>query len=126
MADNAELVAGYPRLAHEMGSIPELAIYRRFADLNNQNLLYYQAELVMLERKLRRQERASSISSADTSNSELKDATHLEYAKDWYWLAEEDPNNRQWQTVLRLREVLKDYSQSRSPRTITMPLLHRC
>ena len=111
MADTAELVAGYPRLAHEMGSIPELAIYRRFADLNNQNLLYYQAELVMLERKLRRQERASSISSADTSNSERKSATHLEYAKDWYWLAEEDPNNRQWQTVLRLRDVLKEYSQ---------------
>src|SRR2546423_932846 len=40
MALNTELIPGYPRLAHEMGSMPEIAVFRRFSDLNCQRRLY--------------------------------------------------------------------------------------
>lgn len=122
------LVPGYPRLAHEMSSIPETAVFRRFADLNHQSLLYYQAELTILERQLRQQELESSDPHAVRVNAApsligttaeggeeatyIEYATRLEYAKNWYWLGGDDPGNKQWQTVLRVREVLREYSRS--------------
>jgi hypothetical protein len=124
-------VPGYPRLAHEMSSIPETAVFRRFADLNHQSLLYYQAELTILERRLRQQELESSdphtvqVNAAPNPTGTkaeegeeatyIKYATRLEYAKNWYWLGGDDPEKEQWQTVLRVREVLREYSRS-SPR----------
>lgn len=50
------LAQGYPTLAKHLGSNPELAIFRRFEGLNTQNLLYLQARLVGLEKKLREAE----------------------------------------------------------------------
>lgn len=43
---------GYPKLAALMNLIPETCIFRRFGTLNSLNLLYLQAELTDIERKL--------------------------------------------------------------------------
>ena len=53
----AEKVRGYPKLAGQMGLRPEVAIFRRFGALNAENLLYFQAELALLERDLQEQQR---------------------------------------------------------------------
>lgn len=132
-------VPGYPRLAHEMSSIPETAVFRRFADLNHQSLLYYQAELTILERQLRQQELESSNphtgkvkpapNSTGTKAAGEEEATHieyatrLEYAKNWYWLGADNPGNEQWQTVLRVRGALREYSKTTSTRPLITPSL---
>ena len=86
-----------------MGQYPETAIFRRFAALNSQNLLYLQAELVHLEMRLRGLEVAAS--QAQNGNSRL-------YAKDWYWLkaSAEDGQGELWEAVLETKAKLKEYS----------------
>jgi hypothetical protein len=100
-------VLGYPALAAYMGATPETAIFRRFADLNVQSLLYYQAELICLEARLRKLEVANSNRDGSDSNSR--------YSRDWEWLSHQGSNglfNDQLKLVLRIRTVLKDYSQN--------------
>jgi hypothetical protein len=97
-------VEGYPRLACHMGSFSSAQIFRRFSSINSQNLLYLQAELVHLETKLRRLEGVDK--SAQAENRPL-------YSRDWYWLNESRfENGEQLQTVLEIRQRLKEYSQS--------------
>jgi hypothetical protein len=97
---------GYTTLASLMGQHPEIAILRRFGTLNMQTLLYLQAELVNLELKLKR------YSNAD------KDSGHIErtiYDRDWQSLSESASGSghpEQWETVLSIRKVLKEYSKS--------------
>ncbi|KAH7379487.1 hypothetical protein BKA66DRAFT_587563 [Pyrenochaeta sp. MPI-SDFR-AT-0127] len=73
----ADIVIGYPKLAAKFEILPEAAIYRRFGALNAQNLLYYQAELTYLERKLRDQQKQDSNDQKGHGSS---------YAINWYWL----------------------------------------
>lgn len=98
-------VPGYPKLAQYMGLYSEYAIFRRFSSLNCQNLLYLQAELVHLEEKLRRLEVIDSAS---------PETPRSVYAKDWYWLANSasEGNGDQIRTVLEIRTILKEYSES--------------
>jgi len=88
-----------------MGKYSESSIYRRFGDLNSQNLLYLQAELTHLEQKLRRLE-ATDLASPEGNRSL--------YSKDWYWLnnSTSEENHDQLETVLAIRGKLADYSSS--------------
>jgi hypothetical protein len=54
------LQRGYPTIAEHMSKSPENTILRRFAALNTQTLLYYQAELISLEKQLRQHEGAAA------------------------------------------------------------------
>jgi hypothetical protein len=96
-------VVGYPKLAAKFGVLPEAAIYRRFGALNAQNLLYYQAELTYLERKLQAQQQR------DNNDQKGHGAS---YAINWYWLRQSktDGDGRQYELVMQIREVLKQYS----------------
>jgi hypothetical protein len=104
-----KIVKGYPKLAAKMEIQPELAIYRRFGALNAQNLLYLQAELEMLENKLKKQQ-------IQDDNDKQGNGTH--YAKDWYWLNESKNGTKgeqlQLQLVLQIRSTLKVYSKLNS------------
>jgi hypothetical protein len=104
-------IEGYPKLACHVGTYPECAIYRRFGSLNSQNLLYFQAELTHLERKLRRLE-AADLASAE--------GNRANYSKDWYWLNNSvlEENSEQLETARAIRGMLKDYSQFWTPCTI--------
>jgi hypothetical protein len=99
-----EYVIGYPKLAAQMEILPELSIFRRFGGLNAQNLLYMQAELTYLEKKLRERQRADSTDPSGKRSS---------YALNWFWLkaSENTDAGGQQQMVLRIREVLKEYSK---------------
>ena len=101
---------GYAKIASIMGSHPEVAILRRFGALNAQNLLYLQAELVALEQDLR------AISAEDSTSNEQDRAN---YSRDWYTLRQSqnqttgsEDAGKQWQTILLIREKLKEYSRS--------------
>ncbi|KAE9365191.1 hypothetical protein N431DRAFT_496331 [Stipitochalara longipes BDJ] len=98
-------IEGYPKLACHMGKYPENAIYRRFGSLNSRNLLYFQAELTHLERKLHRLE-AADLASTEGNRSK--------YSKDWYWLNNSvfDETSEQIETVLAIRDKLKDYNDA--------------
>lgn len=99
-----DLVPGYPKLAGQMGLLPETAMFRRFGALNARNLLYLQAELVGLEKKLRELECADS-----------KDPHGMksQYALDWYWLknSADDGDEEQLSLIRRIRETLREYSK---------------
>ena len=97
---------GYHRLASVMGLFPDLAIFRRFATLNVQNILYLQAELVDLEKTLEETALADSLSG---------DINRREHHRAWYPLSHAKlfpgSNADQWNTFLRTREVLQQYSK---------------
>lgn len=97
------LVPGYPKLAGQMGLLPETAIFRRFGALNARNLLYLQAELVGLEKKL-----------IELEYTDSKDPHGMksQYALDWYWLnnSADDGDEEQLSLVRRIRETLREYN----------------
>lgn len=129
-------MSGYNKLAALMGAYPEVAIFRRFAALNAQNILHFQAEIVDLEITLREYESADD-NSDDPARSRL--------GRNWYALSrsvraispktsEGDPPivptasgvpeirdpggqlpchsaSRQYSIILELRSRLKDYSE---------------
>ncbi|OSS46060.1 hypothetical protein B5807_08233 [Epicoccum nigrum] len=100
-----DLVIGYPKLAAKIGILPEAGIYRRFSALGAQNLLYYQAELTYLERKLKEQQ---------LRDNHEKQGHGPDYGVDWYWLerSPEEGDARQLGLVLRIRNLLKEYNQA--------------
>jgi hypothetical protein len=99
------IVVGYPKLAAKIEILPEVAIYRRFGALNAQNLLYFQAQLTDLEEKIRDQQLFDHNSPTGEKS---------QYAKNWFKLSdsENDGDTDQLDLVLKIRELLKEYSES--------------
>lgn len=100
------IIDGYPKLAEHMGSFPEISIFKRFETLNRQNLLYLQAELTSLEKELRYLETESAKCDAADPRSQ--------YSRDWEWMGladEKSDVNPQWQLFMRIRAILKEYSE---------------
>ncbi|KAF2799790.1 hypothetical protein K505DRAFT_356268 [Melanomma pulvis-pyrius CBS 109.77] len=97
------LVVGYPKIAGQMNIQPETAIFRGFGELNAKNLLYLQAEIAYLEKKLRDCEIADSRNAAGEKSN---------YAVSWYWLSQSkaDGDTKQLDLVLRIRKLLKKYN----------------
>ena len=87
-----------------MGLLPETAIFRRFGALNAQNLLYFQAELVFLEKQLRELE---------LSDNKDPHGMKSQYALDWYWLSQsvDDGDDKQWKLARKIRATLREYSK---------------
>ena len=99
-------LGGYPRLSALFGEHPSLAIFRRFGRLNALNVLYYQAQLEALERKWERY--ADEDSNSDNYFRKMS-------SQDWETLiestTEEGGDDRQWKTMLEIRDVLEKYSK---------------
>lgn len=99
----ARKIRGYPKFAGQIGLRPEFAIFRRFGALNAENLLYLQAELVLLEKALEEQQ------AIDSQSIHLRKA---KYALNWYHLknSAENGDTVQLDLVLKIRRTLKQYS----------------
>ena len=101
------LQRGYPTIAEHMSKSPENTILRRFAALNTQTLLYYQAELILLEKQLRQHEgTAAEAPSCDPQS---------RYARDWDWfriIGSDGCMTPQMALTMRVRVVLREYSES--------------
>jgi hypothetical protein len=98
------LVVGYPKIAGHMNIQPETTIFRRFGELNAKNLLYLQAELVLLEEELRKCEISDSCSQTGEKSN---------YSVSWYWLSRSgaDGDTKQLQIILKIRKLLQKYSK---------------
>lgn len=98
---------GHAKVAAMMGAHPEVAIFRRFGAINAQNLLYLQAELIELERKLKKY-------AEEDANS--KHPKRILYSRHWLSLSGSIDNpehdSKQWEIMLTIKEKLKEYSKS--------------
>lgn len=111
--DSAAILAagdGHQKLAEMMNNFPTYAVFRTFGTLNAINILYYQAELCQLENKLRLAAECDRADSDPIRRQYFKCFDHLSEGKTEHGnLASSD--NEQWRTILRIREVLKQYSK---------------
>lgn len=94
---------GYPGLAKFIGPNFDqgLGIFRQFAELNAQKLVYMQAEILCLEQELKflteRDERGP-------------DPTAKRFARS-VWEMRRVGNSVQWAKILEIRDKLNDYSK---------------
>lgn len=111
-ANNAAILAagdGHEKLAEMMNRLPTCAVFRTFGTLSAINILYYQAELCQLEHKLRAAAEQDRTDPDSIKQQYFKCFDHLSEGKiEQGNLAPCD--NVQWQTILRIRQVLKEYS----------------
>ena len=94
----------YSSLAEIVGNNDGLAIFRRFATLNAQSLLYMQSELVNLEEELKRLVHADSKADDEQRRVFQSDISALKSA------SSDASEGKQWRKVLEIREKLKEYS----------------
>jgi hypothetical protein len=104
MKDIPPPIAGYPKLACHMGIYPELAIFGRFGNLNVQNLLYLQAELVLLRRSSGASR--SSIARLSKATVQIMLGTGIGLANSAF-----EENNDQILVIHEIRTKLKEYSR---------------
>ena len=100
---------GYNLLADRIGTFPELAVFRRFLELNAKDLLCLQAEIINHESELRR------VIEADR-NAEGK-SIRREFECDISALKGPDSHKTpsdslQWEMTLELRKLLREYSKA--------------
>lgn len=92
---------GYDNLASLIGDYPSLSIYRRFGSLAAKNLLYMQAELVLLEDELK------VIAECDHEG-----PLGTDLGTSWEGLRNAPENgarNLQWQKFLEIRVKITEY-----------------
>lgn len=99
-----DLVLGYPRIAGRFALKPETAAFRRFSALNARMLLYLQADLCRLEKKLLQQEKWDSESPVGVNHKYAVNYDRLRLSA-----YDEDP--AQWKLVNEIKERLKEYSK---------------
>src|SRR5215471_13469743 len=75
-------MGSYTKLSEFMGSWSDVAIFRRFANLNAENLLFLQAELLHLEHELQNHRKEASKST--------NEKTQLALRSWWYLKGDED------------------------------------
>ncbi|KAF1917580.1 hypothetical protein BDU57DRAFT_571053 [Ampelomyces quisqualis] len=106
--------SGHPRLAERIAVNPETGIYRRFDALNARRILYLQAELCILERKLQRQEEKDNKATTGKGP---------EYSTD-YQIMLEAPGNlpqRQLELIQEMQDKLEQYNNA----VIQISMLHK-
>lgn len=96
---------GYQKLASLMGNYHETAIFRRFDSLSMLNILSLQAELIVLQNEL--QEICSEDESPD-------DPAANAFAVNFFALRQSEgrSNDEQYQIFVKIREKLREYSES--------------
>lgn len=107
--DLSKPLPGWPQLAKLISETPDFEAFPAFTDLNLKSLLYYQAELTLLRKKLHKAEYADSHT---LDHDGLQPSA---YAKrvDKMLLSRSADNpkwQKQWTLIKEIRGVLKEYS----------------
>ncbi|KAL8742250.1 MAG: hypothetical protein Q9190_005241 [Brigantiaea leucoxantha] len=97
---------GYPKVASLMSKEKDVAVFRRFDDLNFLNLLALQAEIIDLEKDLRRECRLDDMAS-DSSQQQQSEPV---YNSENFKLSRES-GSAQYQKLKTLRERLMEYNE---------------
>jgi hypothetical protein len=109
LSNNDTTVDGWPFLANLIAETPDFEAFPRFRELNIKTLLYYQVELAYLEGKLKNIEQIDFMKMGQDSDRYSRRADKLIQCQD-------EPSNpkshKQWKMVLRIRNVLKEYSMA--------------
>src|SRR5215469_422462 len=108
LTNNDRAVPGWPALAKLISETPEFEAFSRFRELNVKTLLYYQVELAYLERKLKTFEEADSVKRGQPEEEYAKWADKLIKCQEE---SSGPKNHKQWKVVLKIRNVLKEYSK---------------
>jgi hypothetical protein len=99
-------IPGWPALARRVANTPDFQAFPSFTDLNIKSLLYYQAQLILLRKKLHK------VEFKDYYNSNDEDLPSR-FAEDLQYLIEGKGNPEQWDLIEQIRTVLDRYSKSR-------------
>jgi len=97
---------GYQNLAEMMSLHPELCIVRRFGCLFTETILYYQAEITVLEARLREVQVQDKVS---------VDVNRQRYGLSWVSLSlsssaeEGSPEREHFDIIMRLRKIMPEY-----------------
>lgn len=89
--------SGWPRLAEIMAEVPEFAAFPRYRDLNIKSLLYYKAQLDVLQEKIMEKEEDQTL------EPERYDMIAQGHSPDYHKL------------LLEARDLLEGYSRSPLP-----------
>ena len=113
-------VHGWPLLVNIMNQLPRLEAFANFRDLNIKSLLYYQAELIYLRKKLHRVEwNDSRQSQLEKSSSYADNLTFLikarEHSDESAGSKNPVPLPEQWTLIERIRTTLDKYSKVYAP-----------
>jgi hypothetical protein len=112
-ADNVNNpVPGWPLLAKVIAKNPSLEAFPTFTDLSIKSLLYYQAELIYLRKKLHRAE-WTDYRHSEGENDKSHFAENLELfivAQDEALKKGEEPPE-QWEIIEKIRTTLEKYSK---------------
>ena len=99
------MAQGYRKLAKLMATDPCVSIFQRFSEANALNLLYLQAEICLVEDELGAVAWADSVSDDPKKNGFSVSVWRLKT----YLSEETSETSRQWELVLKLRRLLKEY-----------------
>lgn len=90
-----------------MAASHDYASFNRFTDLQFRSLLYYQAELEILKKDLQKEEWKDYRRGGADAAHYSKRADYLVRPRE----RDDETASKQWRIVLRLRDVLKQYSE---------------
>lgn len=113
------LVAGYPRLGSIM-AVPQAAMFRRFATLNAQILLFMQTEIIDLEHDLRKVEQQDNQSNEGHRQLYCRDYSRLRNSAD---RDNDEDNDEHLRILMEIKTKLKEYSKLQPN---TKPRSRRC
>lgn len=99
-----EPVPGWPQVAVLMSKTSDFACFSRFSEFQIKSLLYYQAELEILKAELQEEEWEDYRRGDEDAKRYSKRADYL--VKSRY-----GENKRQWEKVVEMRKVMKEYSE---------------
>jgi hypothetical protein len=105
-----ETLPGWPTLAKTIAGKPDLEAFSAFTDLNIKSLLYYQAQLIYLRKKLHQAEWRDHR----LHNEEDEQAQYAEDLETLFMVVDsaEEKDPEQWTVLCRIREVLDKYSKN--------------
>jgi hypothetical protein len=104
-------VPGWPLLAKAMGDNAAFKVFPTFNDLNMKNLLYYQAELDYLRRRLHKAEWRDYRTPSDEETSFFASNFEFLFLLRDEALADNQTPPEQWVLMNKIREALKEYSE---------------
>jgi hypothetical protein len=110
-------VHGWPTLAKVIAQKPDLEAFASFTDLNIKSLLYYQAELLTLRKKLHQLEWEDNRRTRDDSSKYADNLDYLIRDRDANVQSIENkapmqvPLPEQWKLIERIRTTLDKYSK---------------
>jgi hypothetical protein len=99
---------GWPKVAKQIANIPDFEAFSSFKDLQIKSLLYYQAELTSLRKELHAAEYADARSGDEDASELARDLDYLFAYQD----KKDSKLCKQWPLIVRIREVLKEFSRS--------------